>query len=419
MNATRMLLGCSLGMVVGAFAVQGRSTGQIPPTLAGVPGESLCTQCHTGNAVNSGPGRLTVTILRDGSPVSSYLPATRYTVRVVLQDPDAQRWGFMVSPRRADTAQPAGAVAITDAANTQLRTGANGIEGVAHTPDGTRPGNRNQSQWEFDWTSPASPSGTLTFFAAGNAANNSTNNQGDRIYTAALQLMAAGDAPTVTQVLARLAIGTFDSARFQTAIYFHNPNDSAASITVNTFDMNGAPLLWAPDTGGAAASLRTLSVPAGGTAVLRSQDAGAGLVGWARIAAPRGVIGYGIYRQSVSGRADQEAIVPFTSDGLRNSWLVFDNSNSMTTVVLTNPAETASTVTIAMKDEAGQALGTASINLPPRSSVANLLSELAPGLGSAAGKRGTAMMSASGGSISAASLRFLSDAFGSIPVAAQ
>lgn len=406
-------------LAASCLPLQARSAGLIPPTLAGVPGEGLCTQCHLGTAANAGPGRLTLTLLRNGEPATSYTPGTRYTVRVLLQDPDAQRWGFMVSPRRADTSQAGGAVVITDPVNTQLRPGSNGIEGVAHTSDGNRAGTRNQSQWEFDWTAPASSVGPITFFAAGNAANFSADNQGDRIYTTTLQVMAAGDAPQVTQVLSRIAIGAFGAARFQSIIYLHNPNDTPASVTVNTYDMNGGPLAWAPDTGGGAAAIRTLQIPAGGSAVLRSQDAGAGLVGWARVTAPRGVAGYGVYRQAVAGKPDQEAVVPFTSDAMQSARILFDDVGSNTAVVITNPTETPGSATLTIKDENGQSLGTANFTISARSSVAGLLSNLAPGLAAAAGKRGAAVMTMNGGAISTAALRFLADAFGSIPVVSQ
>ncbi|MBP8137654.1 MAG: hypothetical protein KAY61_05565, partial [Candidatus Eisenbacteria bacterium] len=37
--------------------------------------------------------------------------------------------------------------------------------------------------WSFDWTAPSSPAGSVTFYAAGNAANGSEEPSGDWIFT--------------------------------------------------------------------------------------------------------------------------------------------------------------------------------------------------------------------------------------------
>ena len=39
-------------------------------------------------------------------------------------------------------------------------------------------------EWTFNWTAPATLGGKITFYASGNAANNSNTQLGDFIYTA-------------------------------------------------------------------------------------------------------------------------------------------------------------------------------------------------------------------------------------------
>jgi uncharacterized protein (TIGR03437 family) len=59
--------------------------------------------------------------------------------------------------------------------------------------------------WTFNWTPPASASGNIILYAAGNAANGDNNFTGDHIYTTTLTLTPAGSgsggsAPTITDV---------------------------------------------------------------------------------------------------------------------------------------------------------------------------------------------------------------------------
>ena len=232
-------------------------------------------------------------------------PGEKVRLRVTLEDPAAARWGFNLTARTtANTNNPAGTFTITDAANTRLGPGGGSLPFVTHTLAGTRPGTSTflNLGGRVDRTRVG---GSVTFFVAGNAANNDDDaGNGDRIYTSTLAVDSATAVTTTPKVLSQFVFG----GGFYTAIYLHNTGASATPVNVSFFGNDGTPLN-VPSLGGTAT---TANVPAGGVALLEAPNNGALQQGWAKIDLPDGVIGYGVFRQSVAGRADQEAVVPFS-----------------------------------------------------------------------------------------------------------
>jgi len=66
---------------------------------------------------------------------------------------------------------------------------------IEHSFIGTFQGQTLQANWIFNWVAPTSPAGPVTFYAAGNQANNDGTENGDQIYTTSITASAAG-APT-------------------------------------------------------------------------------------------------------------------------------------------------------------------------------------------------------------------------------
>jgi uncharacterized protein (TIGR03437 family) len=152
-----------------------------PPTgHTGAPGESNCTACHFGNALNSGGGTFAIT----GVP-TNYTSGQEVTVTVTLTQTGRALYGFQLTAID-DTGRQAGTIAATDATRTQLVTDT--ISGATrqyleHTSSGTSPSGTNQGSWAFRWTAPTTNVGRITFYAAGNAANGNFQQTGDFIYT--------------------------------------------------------------------------------------------------------------------------------------------------------------------------------------------------------------------------------------------
>src|SRR5882724_184252 len=147
-----------------------------------------CTACHdTFHDPNVGPGSVRMT----GVP-AVYTPGQQYTVSVIVQQSNRQRFGFQLTPLDQN-GNRAGTVASMGA-DTQVNpdTGAGGRQYIEHTEPGTFPNGASSRTWQVRWTAPATDIGTVRFWFAGNAANGDGTNQGDYIYTSS----ASSDSPT-------------------------------------------------------------------------------------------------------------------------------------------------------------------------------------------------------------------------------
>lgn len=202
-------IGLAIGIVLGWLAFdppRPRSAGAFsyePPTgHTGAPGEGTCASCHFGDDVFD--GSLSI------SAPDEYQPGMNYTITVTLQDPGQMRWGFSLVPLRRDTntEELVMAGSLTNLSPlTLIQEVFDGRQYVSHTsnagdpgePDGTFLGTADGPvSWSFAWTAPTAGSDTVTFYAAGNAANgNEQNGAGDFVYTTAA-VSAEGSTTAVT-----------------------------------------------------------------------------------------------------------------------------------------------------------------------------------------------------------------------------
>lgn len=165
-------------------------------TGAEVDGGLACNACHRGADLNSPGGRLTIT-------VNPYTPGVKQTIQVRLEHPEASRWGFQLTARLdSDKTRKAGT--FTPSNDVRVRCGLTGaqdapcgdaVEFASHTQASTNASTRGGRTWEIEWTPPASAAGPIVFYAAGNAADNSGNNTGDRVYTTSVTVQPAAGGP--------------------------------------------------------------------------------------------------------------------------------------------------------------------------------------------------------------------------------
>ncbi len=184
------------------------STGP-PPKRTGVPADGgvTCTACHTTYApANSDPrGRVSI-------EVGSYTPGIKQLVWVTVEHPEATKWGFQLTARLAsDETKEAGT--FTPTSDIRVRCDPSGdapcnggLEFASHVRASTQVGVRQKASWAVEWTPPSTDSGDVVFYAAGNAADNSNTNAGDRIYNSSLRVASAGcgtldTVPTITGVV--------------------------------------------------------------------------------------------------------------------------------------------------------------------------------------------------------------------------
>lgn len=385
-----------------------RSAGA-PAFATGAPGDGICTDCH-GGVANSGSGGVQISLV----DATNWTPGQQVRLRITLADPTARRWGFQISPRLAsDPNQEAGSLAVADAVNTQKITSA-GIQFITHTSTGTAAGTSNGASWDVLWTPPDSTSlGDVTFYVAGNAANNNgREDPDDHIYNSSLTVSPAAETtpPTgTTYALPQLAFG----GGWYTALYFHNTTGGPVSVKNSFFGQDGAPIV-VPDAGGTS---KTLDIAPSGTALFEASNTGSLTQGWVKVELPDGVTGYAIFRQSVQGRADQEAVVPLTRTSASSSTLIWDDTGFTTAVAVANPEANAATVHVEVFDAGGASLGSSDLDVPANGKTAVVLHDL-PGLSGMAGHRGLAKFTVASGGLSVLGLRFGGEAFTSIPTEA-
>ena len=145
-----------------------------PNEKTGAPGEGNCTQCHTGNTLNTAGGSLDLSI------PETYIPGTVYDIVVKLARDGQKRWGFEMTALTPNNTR-AGTFSSTTA-NTQIKE-SNNKQYIKQTSAGTAQGTEDMYSWTFKWTAPSSQVGPISFYAAGNAADGTFGTNNDYIYT--------------------------------------------------------------------------------------------------------------------------------------------------------------------------------------------------------------------------------------------
>ncbi|MGV3609677.1 MAG: choice-of-anchor V domain-containing protein [Fluviicola sp.] len=217
-----------------------------PGGRTGAPGDGVCTQCHSGT-VQSGSGFNTVTLMEAGNPVTEYEASTTYQVQVSMATNNPKNGFEIVALSPSNTV--AGTLAITDATHTKTIT-SGGKQRVTHKLAGT-----SLTSWSFNWTSPATNVGTVTFYLATNQTNSSSGDDGDVIRTS--------QHPFGTQ----LGIDEANS-KVKTQIGYQHSTNSLniqlntkidGSVYVNVVDLNGKSV-FREDLGNVSAGESALSV---------------------------------------------------------------------------------------------------------------------------------------------------------------
>jgi hypothetical protein len=211
---------------------------------------------------------------------------------------------------------------------------------------------------------------------------------------------------TTPLVLPQFAFG----GGWYSALYFANTTSAAVSFPVNFIADNGT-ALFVLSLG---ASSTNVNIPAQGSAIVEATNNSTLNQGYASFSLPPGVSGYGIFRQTVAGRPDQEAVAPFVAANKYSGTLVWDDTSFVTSVAMVNAGPVNGSVSITVWDNSGRLIGTTSVSLPAHQKTEAALRTL-PGLATMAGSRGTAQFVATSGNIAVLGLRFNS-AFTSIPV---
>ena len=137
--------------------------------LSGSPGDggANCTQCHTGSSASNSNISITSNI-----PSTGYEFNTQYQV-TITNSGGGSRNGFQVTAER--DANNAKVGTFTSTSNDTEAT--DGSKRIIHTGNGN-----SQNTWSFNWTSPSSEQGKITFYGSSVSGNGANGNGGDLVF---------------------------------------------------------------------------------------------------------------------------------------------------------------------------------------------------------------------------------------------
>jgi len=180
----------------------------------------VCNSCHTTGGANPITSSTTISVLDASSnPVTSYIPGQQYTARVSVNTltGNPARWGFQM-------------IALKDAGNTDLdgfsdQNPNNYKIATVNSTGRTYAEHDNASTsnvFNVTWTAPAAGTGSVTFYAAGNAVNNNGLNNGDGASFSNLKLTEGSASSTQNPDAERIGLQLWP-----------NPATSVVNISVN------------------------------------------------------------------------------------------------------------------------------------------------------------------------------------------
>ena len=158
-----------------------------PAGFTHAPGEFDCAECHLPPP-DAGTGNIQI------NAPQTYVPGQTYQITVTHAnaDPTRLRWGFQLTALD-DSNSKAGNLQNMDGRTQVLdnQGPGSGRQYIEHTSSGTFINQQGGASWTFNWTAPATNVGPVTFYVAGNQANNDGNTSGDYVYFTFAQAQAA------------------------------------------------------------------------------------------------------------------------------------------------------------------------------------------------------------------------------------
>lgn len=174
----------------------------VPPIRnTGAPGDGTCASCHTGTAINGGPGSLQI-VFPGGL---SYTPGVKQRFLIKAAEPQLSYYGFQATARlesnlaagQAGTWSPVDSSTVVLCDNGSQRPGttcpgAAPVEFITHTQGMT------SGTFIVDWTPPPTNLGNVRIYVSAVAADASGDGTAanDRVYLASYTLSGGGTAPT-------------------------------------------------------------------------------------------------------------------------------------------------------------------------------------------------------------------------------
>ncbi len=206
-----------------------------------------------------------------------------------------------------------------------------------------------------------------------------------------------------------------DGGSWKTSMFFVNLENHGVSFQVLFFNDDGSDMS-VPIAGQGLVRGLNISLETAGSIEFETLGVAPNLTqGWALLSQTTNdsVGGMAIFRQSIFGRADQEAVVPIVNQFDNHFVLLFDNTNFTTAIALVNPTTDNVVIPVNIRNQAGQIIDQRTIRLGPYNHTAFTLPDT---WASTAGRRGAIEFLTSGFGVGALGLRFNGSAFTSFHV---
>lgn len=233
----------------------------------GSPGEQTCAKsnCHTTYALNAGPG--SVTISAPGLTNWNYTPGQIYTINVTIAQSGMPLFGLGFEALLGSGANAGTLTAGTGSHALNATVTGNSRKTITHLLDAGLTSNTHT--FSFTWLAPADGA-DVTFYAAGNAANNNGTKLGDYIYTTS-QTVTALVAPIASTITANGALLLCNGASVMlsaptqagaTFAWFDSADNSVGTGLTYSATVTGCYHTVATTSGGSAESTNEICVTA-------------------------------------------------------------------------------------------------------------------------------------------------------------
>ncbi len=206
-----------------------------------------------------------------------------------------------------------------------------------------------------------------------------------------------------------------DGGSWKTSMYFVNLENHSVSFQVLFFDDFGNDMV-VPIFGQGRVRGLNVTLDTAGSIEFETNGTAPDLTqGWALLSQTTNdtVGGLAVFRQSIPGRPDQEAVVPIVSQFDNHFVLLFDNTAFATGIAVANPTTNSVIIPVTIRNQAGQVIDQRTITLGSYSHSAFVLADIWP---ATSGRRGTIEFQTSGFGVGALGLRFNGSAFTSFHV---
>lgn len=250
-----------------AVVLSGNKNGRAstPPGFGntGAPGDEtlpngtpvLCSSCHLASSITSATS---VHVFdAGGDTVTQYQPGAQYTARVTVHTltGNPQRFGFqMIALRNSDTTDLDGFSDINPNNYKVVTVSSTGRTYAEHANVSV------SNMFNVTWTAPPAGTGSVTFYAAGNAVNNNGSNNGDGPSITSLNLTEAGGVSTQNPDAAQIGLRVWPNPAVSVVnMNFNLPR--AGDYRLAAYDLSGR-LVW-ESSQSLQAGDNALQIPAG------------------------------------------------------------------------------------------------------------------------------------------------------------